>query len=238
MNAETTNASDARDTVPRDAIEVFIEAATRPSRALKRKELPPLREAAIAALKERYGVLDENGVKVFTPESAARIADPVHRFIVLAEIGNEAWTKNYTMDQLRRKRATAVQILRYDYGWKPMRLVRHMGAKERRVVDFSVTTGDKTAVPKWSEERALAEALKAHTEYTRREEFGEVTRPDRDKLMIAMSRGEAGDDWGPEGRPRVWSNAELSRLAKMTTAAVAQIRTGTAPSQRRAARAA
>lgn len=229
-----------------DIIANYIEEATMPSRQLRLSELPPLREAALAALETRYGA--------FTPEMAEQIDDPIHRFIILGEMASKSWGKSRRMDKLRADRRSAIMVLYYDYGWKPMQMVRHMEADDRRVVDFAITLGDKTQRPKWSEERALEVAKRTHAEYMVACDYGVASRPLRDRLIHELSEGrweykstrrrpwkrlsdeemerrrEAGRQLG-----RIWTNAELSRLGHMSSAAVAQIRMGTAPSARRAA---
>lgn len=243
------NDNDATSTKTLDPVENYIEEATMPSRQLRLKELPPMRERALRALEERYGV--------FSPEVAAKIENPIHRFIVLGEMSSKAWGKSRRMDKLRANRRTAIQILHYDYGWKPMKMVRLMEAHDRRVVDFAITAGDGTQRPKWTEQRAMDVAKRTHAEYMQANSYGEEVRPERDRLIHELSDGRweykasRRNPWklldADDARRRrlerrstgrIWTNAELSRLGHMSSAAVAQIRMGTAPSQRRAAAAA
>jgi len=230
-------------------VENYIEEATLPSRQLKLKELPPLRAEALTALEEHYGT--------FSPEVADRIENPIHRFIMLGEMSSKAWGKSRRMDKLRADRRTAIQILYYDYGWKPMQMVRHMEADDRRVVDFAILAGDKEQRPSWSEQRAMDVAKRTHADYVRTVNYGDAARPERDRLILELSEGRwefkatrkkpwkrLSDEEMERRREakkplgRIWTNAELSRLGHMSSAAVAQIRTHTAPSMRRLAAAA
>lgn len=223
----------------KDPVEVFIDVATAHVRKINREELWKLRDAALAELRARYGELIVIGDKEFldfTPESVMKIKNVAHRFMALADMANRAWVKHKEMDKLRVTRGTGIQILRQRFGIKPVKVYELLvktpyGAKDKRVVDLAMDVGDIRQAPPWPRPLATKKMIEAHTDYTRRETNGDFARPERDKLILAMTEGKAGDK-------RVWTNAEIYRLAKMTSAAVAQIRTGTAPSAKRAARAA
>ena len=207
----------------RSVLERFIDTATAQTRRLNRDKLNAEREGAVAQLQVMYGE--------FTPETVVNITDVVHRFIVLAEMARGAWHHHVEMDKLRRDRRTAIQVLRRHYNWKPVKISRLLPEEcDRRVVDFADAVGDIRTVPDMSEEAAKRMLVRAQEKYMKREQYGEFARPKRDELILAMTQGKAGG--------KVWTNAELSRLGKMTSAAIAQIRNGTAPSAKRAARAA
>lgn len=269
MNTDVIERPDVPDeaaTTPADPVEAFLTQATMPPRELiSKEEMGELRTAAMEVLEKRYGE--------FTPDMAMNIANPVHRFMVLGDMASTAWTKSARMDKQRANRRTAIQILRFNFGWKPMAIVRHMEGDtgdgpvnqapdgqpekrtDRRVVDFAIMAADKTTLPKnWTEERAMRVAYEAHQAYTMAEKYGEQSRPLRDALLHELAEGcwlEENGTWQRlsveetrtrrmENRPagRIWTNAELSRLGKMSTAMVAQIRTGVTPAAKRAAAAA
>jgi hypothetical protein len=213
----------------RNPLDAFIVEATRPPRELKTAQIPKFREQAMEELERRYGA--------FTPEVAEQVADPVHRLMILAELANNGWGFTRTMDKLRTDRRNAIGVLRYHFDWKPMRVIRLLKAdpKRRRIVDFAVAVSDRKNLPNWTEERAVEVAKAAHDGCVERERYAELARPPRDELIVAMSRGQGGDAWGDDGGPRVWSNAELARLSRLTPAAITQLCNGTAPSARRAA---
>lgn len=259
MNTDVIEPTDVRDEPdmeagqePVDPVEAFIEAATLPPRQLKLKEIPALRDAAVEELEERYGAFNpQTETKHLTPEIAAAIENPVHRFIVLGWLSSAAWTKHRVMDKLRNDRRTAIQNLRFNYGMKPIEIIRIMGATERRVIDFAIMNADKTTLPRWTQERATKVAEASHTDYVRYGTYGEASRPLRDALLHELAEGrwelkrvrwhrlsdaemvKRREAEKPVGR--IYSNAELARLGKMSTAMVALIRTGATPSARRAA---
>lgn len=259
MNTDVIEPTDVRDEAdtetrhePADPVEAFIEAATLPSRQLNLKEIPALRDAAVEALEELYGTFNPQAeTKQLTPEIAAAIENPVHRFIVLGTLSGMAWTKHRVMDKLRADRRTAIQNLKFNYGWKPMEIIKAMDATDRRVIDFAIMNADKTTLPRWTEERAAKVARVAHAEYVRCGNYGEASRPLRDALLHELAEGRWEKKrvrWHrltdaemisrrEEGQPvgRIYSNAELARLGTMSTAMVALIRTGATPSARRAA---
>jgi len=260
MNTDVIEPTDVRDEPdtgtgqePADPIEAFIAAATLPPRQLPSKEeIEALRNAAVEALEERYGSFDpQTETKQIAPEIAAAIEHPVHRFIVLGTLSGAAWTKHRTMDKLRADRRTAIQNLKFNYGWKPIAIIRKMGADERRIIDFAIMNADRTTLPRWTEKRAAEVAESAHQQYVRCSEYGEVARPLRDALLHELAEGRwekkrvrwhrltdaemTGRREAEKPVGRIYSNAELARLGTLSTAMVALIRTGATPSARRAA---
>src|ERR1044072_932313 len=195
---EPTDVGDEPDTgtgqEPADPIEAFIAAATLPPRRLPSKEeIEALRNAAVEALEERYGTFDpQTGTKQRTPEIAAAIEHPVHRFIVLGTLSGAAWTKHRTMDKLRADRRTAIQNLKFNYGSKPIAIIRQMGADERRIIDFAIMNADRTTLPRWTEKRAAEVAESAHQQYVRCSVHGKVDSALSARLRFQM----AATRWG------------------------------------------
>lgn len=249
VEQQTRGTTDVVSVPPIDPLEHYISEATMPPRRLRSKdELAALREEAMKGLEERYGT--------FTPEMVVNIANPLHRFMILGEMGATAWGRHTEMDKHRTRRTSAIQILTLEYGWKPMQIVRAIEAEDRRVVDNAIMNSDGTQVPQsWGEDVALRIAKESHATVERLEGHGEFARPLRDDMVhdLALGRWLERPDgtWERlsdeemhtrretgQGVGMSYTNAEIARFGKMSTAMVTLIRKGSTPAARRAARAA
>lgn len=219
-----------RDDLEQDPVDVFLEAATLPPKKVQLAEIPKLRLAAMETLEARYGPFNADHIeKIF--EIPETILDPIERFIVVSEISKWGWTHRKKMDRLRNQRRMGIMVLYHDFGLSKADIVKLLDPKKQRdarFVDLALKGSDRRDRSKWSKKKAEETALKAHTEYTFREDASKWARTLRDPMMIELSEGRwdgfarlTDEEWEAGERGRGWSNAELARLASMSTAAVA-----------------
>lgn len=206
-----------RESGNRSAVEEFIQAATVLPKQLNKKQVSELRNKAIAELRAKYGS--------FTEEVIDSLVDnPAVQIMVAGQVSGESWQKHVDMDILRNKRRQGIYLLVERFGWpeKDVQDALQLEKKQARIVPHAVRVVDpELPLPRWSAKTAEKNMVESHKEFERRVRVGKYGRKVRDELIHTMTRGQAADR-------RMWTNAQLARLAGESTAHVAIIRNGTA----------
>ena len=161
----------------------------------------------------------------FTATRLTGITDLAARLVVANDIATGANPKTAEMKRLRALRAYAVRVLYHQHGWTQARIVRLLGEPDNHVVRGAIAYGvdlpfgkrpDGLEMPlEESQEWAEQLAVVTHEKFKAREAAGRTARAFRQDLVRAL----AGI---------VYSNADLARMTGLTTAAIAQIRLGSA----------
>lgn len=165
------------------------------------------------------GLADEDNLNA-DPDVRAEleaIGDPEARFERACELANRNSPHYHEMEALRDIRRKAIGVLHLRFNWKKARIQRELGITDRRVVATALDALDDRLVPKnWKEDTAVRKGREAHEEIVQRDAVGTVAREVRKVLIKELTGGRYG---------KVWQNADLARIAGLSTAAIAQIRT-------------
>jgi hypothetical protein len=182
------------------------------------------------------------------PELRARlegIQDPLKRYAEASKVANKGYLQSQEMVQIRIDRRKAIVALGRHHGWGKAEIARHIGARDRRVVDACFKLPDlrdikaewifdENSTPeerKLAEERAAKAAKELHAEYTERATQGVTAREMRRILILELTTGKYG---------KLYQNNELAEKGDTSPALIAQNRTGssnkTKPAAREAAR--
>lgn len=221
-------------------VEDFIDLASQQNKRLDKKAIERGYEDALRGLRGMYGPIFEAATPDVTENIAAILAvpDPIYRFMMVARAAKLGYMHTTAMDDVRRRRRAAISTLYVRYNMGRKEIVDIIGAtpRQKRIVDAAMKEIDRRDPPKIPLEEALQEAKTAHGIIAGRVELHRWAVPERDTMIVDLTEGRYADDgtyiddeaWEAGVRGHKWSNAILARLSKLTTAAVAQYRTGVA----------
>lgn len=154
-----------------------------------------------------------------------RITDPVERLKAAAALTAEAET---AAKERRSLRDMAVIVARLDHDVPPVRIYRDLDISRalfNRILQRAPSDADRAAIVAEHPERfadPMATAATVVAEVRHFEQRVEEAREVRDALAQGLMNGE-----DPDGKPvPPVSNAEIARITGLTTARVAQLRTG------------
>ncbi|MEV8634252.1 hypothetical protein AB0395_21615 [Streptosporangium sp. NPDC051023] len=176
-------------------------------------------------------VTDEENLNAHpaTREALEAIEDPWEQFLKACEIANENGPKSPAMAALQEQRVLGIAVLHLIFRVSKLAIGRILAIPElaskgrstdRRVVQNCIDLIDEGLsgqLPDWTKEEAAMQARQAHLQIVERTRIGTVAREFRKAHIFGWTEGW----WG-----QVESNAKLSRESGLSTAAVAQIRTG------------
>lgn len=151
-----------------------------------------------------------------TVNSVAKIADPMKRAAAAATLVRDA--DNAAVDA-RATRDMATIVAHLDQGATPVTLYRALGIS-RGLFNRMVQRAPQQRPPI---EDALAVATQAAKEVRKYERISAEARAIRDETALSLMNGR--DTAG--NQVKMHSNADIARATGLTTARIAQIRTGT-----------
>lgn len=225
--------------MPTDPVERFVVECTLPPKQINMDVIPRLYEFAIEALERKYGE--------FTMETVRRLKDPIVKLMMTGRLAGQAWMRSDLMYGVRGERRNAINSLAVTHGWEVSAISELIGAPDDRLVNTAIDKYDMRNLPDWDEDTAKGVLVSMRDEIRRHQKAAGAALPIRNQLMRELSEGrwkgwnycasEVDDDsdrlvwgwdsgrkkltddqWAAGERGRMWTNAELSRLAGMTTA--------------------
>lgn len=152
-----------------------------------------------------------------SPDKVAAISDRTTRLTAACELLEQAEAK---ATEARALRDMATIVAHLDDGVSPVRLYRDVLGVSRALFNRvkQRAPAERPSIP--NAEQAAGKAAKKVAEY---EAVADRARHIRDETAIAMMNGAADD--GSKVTPV--SNADIARLTGLSTARIAQMRTGT-----------